>query len=75
MALATLTFAEFKKLAKEGMIQETDLARCPRDTCNVILQETITGNRQVGEEHVCSDCYFEDFGKMIDQRPIGMPRR
>jgi len=42
--------------------------------CKIPLQETVTGNRTVGDGHVCSDCYFDTLSDEIDQHPILMPR-
>lgn len=42
--------------------------------CDIALQETVTGNRKVGDGHVCSDCYFNILSEEIDQHPILMPR-
>lgn len=71
MSVDTLTFASYRELALAGKIKETPACRCAR--CNIELQETITGNRRVGNDRVCSDCYFDDFGELIDERPIGVP--
>lgn len=38
-------------------------------SCGIILQECVTGNRN-GQ---CSDCYYEDIGKAIDEQPIAAP--
>lgn len=43
-------------------------------TCKGPLQEAVTGNRSTDKGHVCSDCYFQEFGKELDQYPIFMPR-
>jgi protein-arginine kinase activator protein McsA len=40
-------------------------------SCNVTLQETITGKRKTRAGFVCSDCYYEQIGAEIDQHPIG----
>jgi len=71
MSAKTITFEEYRKLELAGKIKEVPLPRCAK--CNVVLQETITGNRRVGNDRVCSDCYFDDFGRLIDERPIGVP--
>jgi hypothetical protein len=39
--------------------------------CGIPLQETVTGNRPCGEGiHLCSDCYFDEFGRELDANPI-----
>ncbi|MCW2244920.1 hypothetical protein M2352_000511 [Azospirillum fermentarium] len=40
-------------------------------TCGVPLQESITGCRKCGDKYVCSDCYFEAFGEVLEAHPIG----
>lgn len=42
--------------------------RCPN--CDVLLQETITGKRRIGDEDYCSDCYYEKLGELVEQHPI-----
>ena len=73
MSAKTITFEEYRELALAGEIDAIPSVQCARSECNVVLQETITGNRRVGNERICSDCYFDDFGKLIDERPIGVP--
>jgi protein-arginine kinase activator protein McsA len=38
--------------------------------CATTLQETLTGKRQLDGNDVCSDCYYEEFGKFIEEYPI-----
>ena len=71
MPMATLTLQQYAALDSEGKIRETPLVQCQK--CQIELQETVTGNRAVGNDHVCSDCYFKDFGDLVDERPIGVP--
>ena len=42
-------------------------------SCQVPLQETITGYRLGSEGARCSDCYFGEISKMIDEHPVGRP--
>lgn len=53
--------------------QLTERIKTPKweqcNTCGVILQECKTGNRN-GQ---CSDCYYDDLGKTIDEQPISTP--
>jgi len=39
-------------------------------SCGVLLQESITGKRKTSAGDVCSDCYYEKMGELIDQHPI-----
>jgi hypothetical protein len=43
-------------------------ARCAY--CGVLLQETITGNRKAPRGRACSDCYYEEIGKGIEDHPV-----
>jgi hypothetical protein len=40
-------------------------------SCQVPLQETITGKRKTSEGFACSDCYYEELGEELEQRPLG----
>jgi hypothetical protein len=40
-------------------------------SCQVPLQETITGKRRTGDGYMCSDCYYDTMGREIEQRPLG----
>lgn len=43
--------------------------------CGSRLHESMTGMRKVGEQKcLCSSCYFEKMGEVIDNYPIGIPR-
>jgi hypothetical protein len=39
-------------------------------SCGILLQESITGRRKTCDGDVCSDCYYEKVGEVIDQHPI-----
>lgn len=43
-------------------------------SCGVPLQESLTGCRKCGDEYVCSDCYFEQIGKELEEFPISSLR-
>ena len=44
-------------------------------SCNVPLQESITGCRKLHNgKYVCSDCYFRELGDALDEYPIMTPR-
>ena len=52
------------------LFQPTECARC-----GAKLHESRTGMRRIGGDTcVCSSCYFEEIGKVIDEAPIGIPR-
>ena len=38
--------------------------------CGVELQETITGKRSIPNGEACSDCYYEELGKLVEQHPL-----
>ena len=56
-----------------ALIEHPDLLpdegpRCAN--CGVLLQETITGKRRIGEDEFCSDCYYEKLGELVEQHPL-----
>ena len=64
--LALLEAYEKRQQARKGVCS---CAECGRE-----LRETITGNRRLDDKFVCSDCYYEKLGEMIEQNPIVGPR-
>ena len=50
-------------------VDELVLAQAHCSYCGVLLQETITGNRKAPLGQACSDCYFEQIGKGIEEHP------
>lgn len=38
--------------------------------CGVPLRETVTGNRPTDHGCMCSDCYYDALGEIIEQHPI-----
>ena len=69
--MALITARRFMELSRQGKIVESDTLTC--HACKVELRETETGNRKYDGEYYCNDCYFEAFGELIDQPPIGVP--
>ncbi len=64
-----ISFAEFLGQRK------STLGPCACRACGVPLQESVTGNRPTSDGNAfCSDCYFEEFGKELDNFPVAMPR-
>jgi hypothetical protein len=53
-----------------GLLDElwTEAETCCK--CKVVLQETITGKRQLGSANACSDCFYGELGDIIEQSPI-----
>ena len=43
--------------------------------CHTWLQESVTGCRPSPEGPVCSDCYFELLGALVEEHPITSPKR
>jgi hypothetical protein len=74
-----LTVTEFRKILKTDQEKlskrEVPDGTIACDSCGVPLQESITGNRPLADgTHRCSDCYYDEMGKEIDDHPIFMPR-
>jgi hypothetical protein len=65
----TITAAEFLKRRGVRLGSGTGVqAVCA--ACHRPLQETITGNRRTDMGHVCSDCYFEKIGAVVEEHPV-----
>jgi hypothetical protein len=43
--------------------------------CGIWLQEAVTGSRDTAKGPMCSDCYFEEWGAVVEQDPISSPHR
>ncbi len=43
--------------------------------CHTWLQESVTGCRPSPKGPVCSDCYFELLGALVEEHPIVSPKR
>jgi len=68
-------------------LQLKDLAENPRllqdlrarvqscSKCGTLLQETLTGKRQISTGDACSDCYYEELGALVEQHPIASAGR
>ena len=64
-----------KQFLAERASRKKELSGAQRcASCNVALQETITGCRPSEKGMVCSDCYFDAIGAELDNHPIFMPR-
>ncbi len=44
------------------------------NTCDVSLQETVTGKRHIDGAEYCSDCYYEEVGAVVEESAIGTAR-
>lgn len=53
--------------------RRTQVSSCVH--CRTWLQESVTGSRRTVDGHVCSDCYFDIWGKLVEKHPISSPRR
>lgn len=43
--------------------------------CGIWLQDSVTGSHDTDKGPVCSDCYFKEWGDMVEKHPISSPRR
>ena len=80
-----VTLGNYQDLREKGRIKEVVLTRAQKtgsdadvttmkcSECNVPIQETLTGCRPFGEQFHCSDCYFDEIGKWLDDHPLGVP--
>ena len=67
-----MTFGDLLKMTADERRKLVKLAKCAG--CGIELQESITGCRETSEGHVCSDCYYEKLGELVEKHPIGIPR-
>jgi hypothetical protein len=64
-----------KDLIKDpSRLGELQLQRRGCACCNTDLQETVTGRRRSPKGDVCSDCYFEQLGEVVEESPISTAR-
>jgi hypothetical protein len=61
-----------KKLIKHPELLSNEGPVCA--VCHILLQETITGKRRIGDKEVCSDCYYEKLGELVEEHPIATGR-
>lgn len=54
---------------QKPLLDKTERCSC----CKVPLQEAITGYRTFGGKTYCSDDYFEEMGRLVEQHPVGLP--
>lgn len=70
-----LSPAEFRKALVQDATSLSD-GRTPAgifacSDCRKPLQETVTGNRPCSDGRcLCSDCYFDEFGRELEAHPI-----
>ena len=69
--MPSITARRFMELSKQGKIVESRTVKC--HACQIELRETETGNRKYDGKYHCSDCYFDLFGELIAQYPVGVP--
>ena len=53
--------------------KKAPVSSCAR--CKTWLQESVTGCRSTAEGHVCSDCYFDAWGDLVEEHAISSPKR
>jgi hypothetical protein len=62
---------DLKDVVKDPSILMRSVSEQACCRCKVPLQETITGKRRTSKGFTCSDCYYEELGEEIEQRPLG----
>ena len=70
--------AKLTKLNKTGLEQvekilEKYATKC--HACKIPLDENYTGIQKTKDGYMCDDCYFEEWGKLVEEHPICSPRR
>lgn len=64
---------ELLKLTPDEIAERYQSTKCAR--CGSTLHENVTGARPMHDGFACSDCYFADLGKGIEEHALGVPRR
>ena len=44
-------------------------------SCNITLDNEITGLEPVSDGFVCRECYYEEWGRIVEEHPICSPKR
>ena len=75
LGVQTMKASDFLKVVTDNLALLSEKVAPPGvdscSSCGIPLQETVTGNRPYGpDQHVCSDCYFDELGREIEQHPI-----
>jgi hypothetical protein len=71
-----MTFDEFREKMKDPAYRNAGAPRCT--ICGEILDALdLQEPHEINKKEVCSDCYFDAFGKMIDEQGgvIGVPHK
>lgn len=68
-----MTPDELKAMSTQDILRLFQPGHCAR--CRVTLHETTTGNRLTDAGCMCSDCYYAELGKEIEEHPLGVPRK
>jgi hypothetical protein len=67
MAFYLKDLAENPQLLRD-LRARADAHRCVE--CDTPLQETLTGKRQIAGKDACSDCFYDELGKLVEEHPI-----
>lgn len=43
--------------------------------CGTEIREFLTGRKEIDGKTYCRSCYYERVGRMVEEHPIGTPRR
>lgn len=62
---------EFLKELDAGKVGMETSSKC--SSCGISLQETRTGCRHTADGTLCSDCYFAQLGRVVEEHPITTP--
>jgi len=63
---------DFAAISAERLLTGGKVTKCA--CCGERLQESTTGNRPTKDGPMCSKCFYEAVGKIIDHHPLGIPR-
>ncbi len=71
MAVTAREYMENPDIFRKSL--EALAERCSNPECNRILSGTVTGREKGPNGHVCSDCYYDSLGEIVESHPIGRP--
>ena len=69
----------YKILERESGLEKVEKILAKYSTkckvCENPIDDETTGIREVKNGFVCDDCYFEEWGRLVEEHPICSPRR
>jgi len=65
-----MLFTEYLQLPDDVLdIHAVSCNLCAR--CSTPENKIVEDHQRLGKDHVCSNCYYDEWGKRLDKQPIG----